>query len=92
MSEKGVPDFGLRVQVVGGGCEGFFYDLLFEASPRAEDQVFESEGVRVFVDSRALPALDGTRIDIGSTPYGTGLMFQNPRARSHCACGASFST
>ena len=92
MTEKGVPDFGLRIQVVGGGCEGFLYDLLFEHSPQAEDQVFECEGVRLFVDPRALPALEGTVIDVDTTLYGTGFVFQNPRARSHCACRASFST
>ena len=89
-AEKEIRDFGLKVQIVGGGCEGYLYDLLFVDGPDAQDQEFESEGVRVFVDARALPALDGTTIDHAQTPSGTGFVFVNPRAKSRCACGASF--
>ena len=32
-SQKGIRGFGLRVQIVGGGCEGFLYDLLFVDGP-----------------------------------------------------------
>jgi iron-sulfur cluster assembly accessory protein len=88
---KGVSGYGLRVQVVGGGCEGFLYDLLYADEPESDDLVFESEGQRVFVDPRSHAALDGLIIDHGATPYGSGFLFANPRARAQCSCGASFS-
>ena len=91
LAEKEILDFGLKVQVVGGGCEGYLYDLLFVDRPEARDRQFESEGVRVFVDSRAIPALDGMTIDHARTPSGVGFVFVNPRAKSCCSCGASFS-
>jgi iron-sulfur cluster assembly accessory protein len=91
-SEKGIAGFGLRVQVVGGGCEGFLYDLLYVDGPDPEDQVFETQGQRVFVDPRSLAAVDGLTIDHGKTPYGMGFLFDNPRAHGRCSCGASFST
>jgi iron-sulfur cluster assembly accessory protein len=53
--------------------------------------VFESRGVRVFVHPKALPALDGLVIDHQRTRFGEGFTFQNPRASSHCSCGASFA-
>jgi iron-sulfur cluster insertion protein len=90
-AEKQIEDFGLKLQIVGGGCEGYLYDLIFVQGPEEQDREFESEGVRLFVDSRALPALDGTTIDHAPTAYGPGFVFANPRAAGTCACGASFS-
>lgn len=91
-AQKGALDCGLRIQVVGGGCEGFLYDLLFVDGPEPQDEVFESQGIKLFVSSKVLPAVDGTTIDHAPTPYGAGLVFDNPRARGRCSCGASFST
>jgi iron-sulfur cluster insertion protein len=88
---KGIVGFGLRVQVVGGGCEGFLYDLLYADEPEGDDLVFESEGQRIFADPRSHAALDGLVIDHGETSYGAGFLFANPRARAKCSCGASFS-
>ncbi len=92
LAEKDLPGFGLKVQIVGGGCEGFLYDLLYADAPEAEDLVFESHGQKLFVDKRSLAAVDGLVIDHGQTPYGTGFLFSNPRAKSRCSCGASFSS
>jgi len=91
-AQKGALDCGLRIQVVGGGCEGFLYDLLFVDGPEPQDQVFESQGIKLFVSSKVLPAVDGTTIDLAPTPHGAGFVFDNPRARGRCSCGASFST
>ena len=91
-AQKGALDCGLRIQVVGGGCEGFLYDLLFVDRPEPEDQIFESQGIKLFVSAKALPAVDGTTIDHAPTPHGTGFVFDNPRAKARCSCGASFST
>lgn len=92
LEARGIEGFGLKVQVVGGGCEGFLYDLLFAEAPEPEDEVFESNGVKVFVDRRALAVVKGLTIDHGKTPYGNGFVFDNPSARSRCSCGASFGT
>ena len=92
LAQKRAQGFGLKVQVVGGGCEGFLYDLLYLEAPDASDDVFESQGVRLFVDRRALRVLDGLTIDHTRTPYGVGFVFKNPSARSQCSCGASFGT
>jgi iron-sulfur cluster assembly protein len=85
MAEESVPNHGLRIQVVGGGCEGLYYDLDLAAEPADTDDVSESEGVRLFVDRRALPLLDGTTVD-----FRDGFRFENPKARRTCRCGASF--
>ncbi len=92
LSAKDAEGFGLRVQVVGGGCEGFLYDLLFVDGAEADDVVFESQGLKIFVSRKTLPVVDGLTIDHGKTAYGEGLLFSNPSARSRCSCGASFGT
>ncbi|HVE83642.1 MAG TPA: iron-sulfur cluster assembly accessory protein [Myxococcales bacterium] len=88
---RGLEGFGLKVQIVGGGCEGFLYDLLYVDAPEPEDAVCQSRGVPVYVDARALPAVDGMVIDHRRTRYGEGFTFENPRAASRCSCGASFA-
>ncbi len=45
IAQAAPEDVGLRVRVVGGGCSGFQYQLVFD-SAKPGDQVFESDGVR----------------------------------------------
>ena len=85
MVQEAVPDHGLRIQLVGGGCEGLYYDLELAPEPLASDETFMSEGLRLFVDRRALALLDGTTLD-----YQGGFRFENPNARRVCRCGGSF--
>ncbi len=77
----------LRVAVVAGGCNGLNYDLYFVESPGPEDTVVETCGLRVAVDRGSVPLLDGTCIDFARGP---SFLFNNPRARKSCSCGASF--
>ena len=92
LSSRGIDGYCLRVQIVGGGCEGFLYDLLYTDGPEGDDVEFESQGVRIVVMKKLLPVLDGLTIDHAKTSYGPGFVFDNPAARSKCSCGASFST
>ena len=86
------PNLGLRVRVVAGGCSGFSYDLAFDDQIAESDQVFESNGIRVMIDSRSLTHLDGTQLDFVDTMLGRGFTFNNPNAKSTCGCGHSFNS
>jgi iron-sulfur cluster assembly protein len=82
----------LRVRVVAGGCSGFSYDLGFDPSPAKGDHVIEAvEGVRVLVDARSAPILQGTTLEFVDALLGGGLKMLNPNAVHECACGESFS-
>src|SRR5919106_6426186 len=48
--EEGKPEWGLRVRIVGGGCSGMSYELGWEDEPGSDDDVIETQGVKVFVD------------------------------------------
>ncbi len=83
---------GLRVRVIGGGCSGFTYDLFFDDEINQDvDEVFESNGIPVYIDMMSLTYLDGTEIDYVEGLYGAGFKFNNPAAKSTCGCGSSFS-
>ena len=84
------PDALLRVRVVGGGCSGFQYQLALDDESRDGDRIIEQKGVRMLVDERSLPYLDGTEIDYVEDIMGAGFRFNNPNAASSCGCGESF--
>ncbi len=90
LQQNGRPDAGLRVRVVGGGCSGFQYQLALDDSASEGDEVFEQEGVKLFVDSRSFLYLDGTEIDYVEDIMGSGFRFSNPNSTGSCGCGESF--
>lgn len=83
---------GLRVGVKAGGCSGFEYVFEWEQAPGADDLIFDApNGVRVWIDPRSHRLLDGTTLDYDTSLLSRGFMFQNPKAKSTCGCGTSFS-
>jgi len=89
---EGRPEPILRVRVVAGGCSGFSYELSFAQAPAEDDHVVEAaDGVRVLVDPRSAPIVEGSTLDFDDALLGGGLKMLNPRARHECACGESFS-
>ena len=86
-----VDTAGVRVMVVGGGCSGLSYDMDFEKDPDEGDQVFDSEGVKVYIDPMSFVYLDGTSIDYVETFSFSGFHFENPNAKKSCGCGSSFT-
>jgi iron-sulfur cluster assembly accessory protein len=81
----------LRIAVVGGGCSGFNYDLDLVREAKPTDLTYELTGVKVAIDQNSVPFLDGTVIDFVETLQGAGFKFNNPKAKSTCGCGSSFS-
>jgi iron-sulfur cluster assembly protein len=82
---------GLRLGVQGGGCSGLSYLLRFEAQPRPTDNVFEFDGVKIFVDPKSMLYLDGMTLDWKDSLIYSGFEFENPHAKKSCGCGTSFT-
>ncbi len=82
---------GIRFAVKGGGCSGYLYlPLTPEPAPHPKfDQVFESKGVRLFVDRKSLVVVKGTEIDHSDNLL-ESFTFNNPNAKASCGCGVSF--
>jgi len=88
--EEGKPEWSLRIRVVGGGCSGMSYDLGWDDTAGEDDNVIESRGVRVLVDSRSAPYLAGSEIDyVDNNMLGAGFAINNPNVKSSCGCGHS---
>jgi iron-sulfur cluster assembly protein len=86
------PDIGLRVYVYSGGCSGYRYGMMLEDQPTPEDNVFEANGMKVYVDGNSIPLITGSQIDYVDTLMGAGFTVNNPNAVAACGCGSSFRT
>jgi iron-sulfur cluster assembly protein len=82
---------GLRLGVRLTGCSGMAYKLEYVDEPKPEDEVFEQLGVKVFVDPKSLPFIDGTELDYGRDGLNEGFKFSNPNEKASCGCGESFT-
>ena len=85
---KGVA---LRVGVRTSGCSGMAYKLEFADADEPSDLQFESHGVRVVVDPKSLPYVDGTELDYTREGLNEGFKFTNPNVKDECGCGESFN-
>ena len=84
---KGV---GVRLGVKTTGCSGLAYKLEYADEVAAEDLVFEGHGVKVLVDPKSLPYLEGTQLDFVREGLNEGFRCNNPREKDRCGCGESF--
>lgn len=84
-------DLYLRVAVEGGGCSGLSYKLGFDYKTE-DDQLFESSGVEIIVDTKHLMYLEGINVDYPDGLNARGFTFDNPNAEETCGCGSSFAT
>ncbi len=83
----------LRVWVAGGGCSGLSYGMaLDDNAPESDDQVFEQDGIKLFVDTLSLGYMEGAVVDYVDDVLGGGFKVENPNATGGCGCGNSFST
>lgn len=87
--EKGKPDAGLRVKVVGGGCSGLTYKMDLD-DPRDGDKIFEHAGAKLVVDRKSFLYLNGTILDYSDELMSSGFNLQNPNVKRSCGCGSSF--
>jgi iron-sulfur cluster assembly protein len=90
MSKQGISDGGLRVGVKGGGCSGLSYTFAWEREPRTGDEVFETNGAKIFVDRKSYLFLKGTTLEYDTALLTQGFVFNNPNAKQTCGCGSSF--
>ena len=76
-----------RIAVKGGGCSGFKYDFSFDNKIDENDLKFQN----VVVDKSSLDMLKGSQVDFSEELIGTSFKISNPKTKSSCGCGISFS-
>ena len=82
---------GLRLAIKRTGCSGYAYVVNYAEEIGPADTVFEDQGVKVVVDAQSLSLVDGTEVYFVKQGLSEAFKFRNPKARSECGCGESFS-
>ncbi|MGA9421150.1 MAG: iron-sulfur cluster assembly accessory protein [Rhodanobacteraceae bacterium] len=88
---KNASAVGVRFGVKRTGCSGFGYTVDLTEAIAADDRVYEQEGLRIVVDAKSLPFVDGTEIDFERRGVNAAFVFHNPNATGECGCGESFT-
>jgi iron-sulfur cluster assembly protein len=87
---KRAKGIGVRLGVKTTGCSGLAYKLEYVDEQLPEDIVFEDRGIKVLVDPKSLPYIEGTVLDYTREGLNEGFKFSNPNERDRCGCGESF--
>ena len=80
----------VRLEVKGGGCAGFKYDLSFDDEPSKDDEKLDFNEFSLLVDKSSILMLSGMTIEYKKEIFGSFLELKNPNATSSCGCGESF--
>jgi iron-sulfur cluster assembly accessory protein len=78
----------LRMKVVGGGCSGLQYQLMFDDQRKERPRV---EGAACLSWTRRAPCTWWAPCSTTWTLMESGFKIQNPNAKESCGCGQSFS-
>src|SRR5437763_4265599 len=81
----------LRLAVDGGGCAGFTYKFELADIAGGDDEIAETDGVKLVVDPISLELVKGSAVDFVEDMGGAAFKVLNPNAQSGCGCGSSFS-
>ena len=76
-----------RIAVKGGGCSGFKYDFSFDKEVDDNDLTHNN----VVIDKSSLDMIKGSQIDFSEELIGESFKISNPKTKSSCGCGISFS-
>ncbi len=76
-----------RIAVKGGGCSGFKYEFTFDRKIEKDDLKHEN----IVVDKSSLDMLKGSQVDFSQELIGDSFKISNPKTKSSCGCGISFS-
>lgn len=91
MASSAEPIAGLRIGVKKGGCAGMEYTMEYAEAQRPHEEVVEDNGVKIFIEPKAILFLLGTRMDYRMEKLSAGFVFDNPNQTSACGCGESVS-
>jgi len=81
------PGTYFRISVLGGGCSGFKYDFSFDNKIDENDLKHQN----IVVDKSSLDMLKGSEVDFSEELIGASFKISNPKTKSSCGCGVSFS-
>ncbi len=84
-------NLNLRVGVKPTGCSGYQYVVEAAEKVNDNDQLFESNGIKIVIDDQSVKYLSGTELDYVKEGLNEGFRFNNPNVQDTCGCGESFT-
>ena len=81
---------GVRFGVKKTGCSGYSYTMDVASEIKPNDTVVEQDGLKLIVDAKNVPLIDGTEIDFARQGLNATFVFRNPNSTGECGCGESF--
>ena len=84
---KGDEKKYFRITVQGGGCSGFKYNFTIDTKVLEDDLRLDN----LVVDKTSLEYLNGSVLEYNDTLIEKSFKIKNPKAKSSCGCGTSFS-
>lgn len=89
--QRDASALGVRFGARRTGCSGLAYVVDLASEIGSDDRVFDEDGIRIVVDNKWLPFIDGTEIDYARQGINAAFVFRNPNATGECGCGESFT-
>lgn len=83
IAQEGKQGWGLKIFVEGQSCCGPAYGLGLLENPAEDDEVFEKDGLRVFLDKECSGLLADKQLDY----HGEGFTFIGGEGPSCGSCG-----
>lgn len=81
-----------RLWIKSTGCSGYMYMPEIINDPNENDvEVDQVDGVKIYIDSKAVDIIRGTEVDYIEKMLGfKQMVFNNPNVVGMCGCGESF--
>lgn len=88
LKAEGKADWGLRIYMAEGGCCGPSFGMDIDEKPAESDDIFEKNGLKVFVDKNTSQKLEGMGVDFIDEGERQGFVLTGGKASS-CSSGCS---
>ena len=90
-TKKKQPKEFLRIEIIGGGCNGFQYKFRLDSKISDNDLIIkENKKIYFATDKKFLPFIKNSMIDFVEELGGSFFKVNNPNSTANCGCGASF--
>jgi iron-sulfur cluster assembly accessory protein len=84
LQEKGKIGKAIRIFTMGSGCCGPSVGMDMVDTGQPEDTSLTLDGLRVFIEQKAVTALEGTTLDFSSAGPRKGFLLKHPENGGCC--------